>query len=137
MPAGALCFWDGFLPSLMHSCHQPEEEPPRATGRSAIRSVSGFPQQKINHPASPYMFASRPTVAEDVLILAAGFFEGIGENRQTVESTVVVDGLGHSRDRTVVPGQPGGIDGSRSEGVAYNLMDEKTLRTGFFLSGIL
>jgi hypothetical protein len=35
-----------------------------------------------------------PTVAEDVGIVAPGFFESISQHRQTVENSLVVDAFG-------------------------------------------
>jgi len=50
-----------------------------------------------------------------VVILTAGFFQGIRQNGQSVEGMDIVDGLGETWDRSVVPGQPGGIDGDGTE----------------------
>lgn len=74
------------------------------------------------------------TVAEDLWVVAASFFEGVAENSEVsrVEVTrgqvaVVVDDLGHLRDSTVVPGQPSGIDGDPVDRIAENATDELRL----------
>jgi hypothetical protein len=48
-------------------------------------------------------------VIQDVKVRATGFFEGIGQDRHSLEGTLVVDGLGYLRDRAEarVPSQPG------------------------------
>ncbi len=46
-------------------------------------------------------------MVKDVPVVAAGFFQGVGQNRQAVEGAVVVDGLGQlGESRAVVPTQP-------------------------------
>jgi hypothetical protein len=52
------------------------------------RSLPG--EQEIQHPAPAHVFAA-PAVRQDVLICAAGVFEGIGQDGQAVEGAVVVD----------------------------------------------
>jgi hypothetical protein len=45
------------------------------------------------------------TVIQDVLVVATSLFKSIRKNRQTVEGSVVVDGLGHLPHCAVVPRQ--------------------------------
>src|SRR5580658_1291680 len=66
-----------------------------------------LPQQQIDHPATSNMIATRTTMLQDVLVRTACVFEGISEDRHTVESTVAVDGGGKVGDGG---GQPGGVD---------------------------
>jgi hypothetical protein len=42
------------------------------------------------------MLTALPAVVEDVGVCAAGFFQGVGENRETIEGAVGIDGLGES-----------------------------------------
>src|SRR5262249_27144112 len=60
-----------------------------------------FPNRRSTTTTSPDVFASRPAVAENVLVRAAGVFEGIGQDRHPVEGSLVVDGLGDPGDRAV------------------------------------
>jgi len=46
------------------------------------------------------MFPTASAVAQDVLVRAAGVFEGIGQDGQAVEGTLVVDGLSKSNRST-------------------------------------
>ena len=54
-------------------------------------------------------------VVQDVGIVAAGVFEGVGEDGQTVEGAFIVDRLREGRHGG---GEPGGIDGHGTERVA-------------------
>jgi hypothetical protein len=40
------------------------------------------------------MLAWLAAMGQDFWVIAASFFEGVGEDRQTVEGTVFIDGLG-------------------------------------------
>lgn len=53
------------------------------------------------------MLSGSAAVAEDVLVRAAGFFQGVGQHRQAVEGSLLVDGLSELRDGAVTPRQPG------------------------------
>jgi hypothetical protein len=70
----------------------------------------------IDHPASSNML-SRPAVSEDVLVLAAGLFESICQDREAVEGPFLVDGLSKLDYRAVIPGKPIGINSDRMKGV--------------------
>ena len=54
-------------------------------------------------------------VVEDVGVVAAGFFNGIGQNGHAVECTLLVDGLSHFGDCAILPGEPNGFNGERTE----------------------
>ncbi len=45
-------------------------------------------------------------MSEDVGVVAAGVFEGVGKDGKAVEGTLFVDGLSEFRDGAIVPGQP-------------------------------
>jgi hypothetical protein len=70
------------------------------------------------------MLAARPAVTEDVLVRAARFFQGIRQNWHVAEVAGVVHPLGHRHEQTAVPGQPGGVEGNRAEGVAEEVADQ-------------
>jgi hypothetical protein len=59
------------------------------------------------------MFPRLSAVIQDVLVGAAGIFEGVGQDRQAVEDAVVVDGLGKTGDRGREPGM---VECDRAEG---------------------
>src|ERR1700728_2699071 len=65
-------------------------------------------------------------MAEDVLVRAAGVFEGISQDGHAVESTVVVDGLGQAGD---AGREPRAVERDGAEGVAkYAAEDSGLLR---------
>jgi hypothetical protein len=65
-------------------------------------------QNQIDDPAATDVFAGLTAVVEDVGVGAAGFFEGVGKHRETVESTLVIDTLREFRDGAIVPCKPSG-----------------------------
>src|SRR5262249_41104735 len=73
-----------------------------------------LPEDKIDSPAATDMGTGTPAMGQDVLVPAAGILQGIGQDRQSVEGPVVVDGLGQTPDGSVIPRQPAGLnpDGS-------------------------
>jgi hypothetical protein len=81
----------------------------------ASEQPSLFPENKIQYMTPTHMFATGSAVIEDVAVPATGFFEGITENRKTVESPVLVNGVGqflHGRS------QPGPVQVNGFEWVA-------------------
>src|ERR1700722_5220008 len=66
-------------------------------------------------------------VVEDVLVVAAGFFQGVGKKGHVGEAAVVVNGLGTFWDRGFVPGKPCWVEGDGAEGVAHNLSQQGTM----------
>jgi hypothetical protein len=60
-------------------------------------------------------------VGEDVRVVAAGVFEGIGQDRHAVEGTVVVDAASERDDGGR---EPGGIDGDGPEGIAEDVAEQ-------------
>jgi hypothetical protein len=51
------------------------------------------------------MLSATPTMSKDLLVCAAGVFQGVGEDRQALEGAVVVNGLSKGRDRGSEPGR--------------------------------
>ena len=72
-----------------------------------------FAEQLIDHPATADVFAAAAAVLQHVRVVAAGFFQGVGENGQPVEGPLLVDGLCQVRDGAVVPGQLGRLESRR------------------------
>src|SRR5438128_1806121 len=69
-----------------------------------------------------------PAVREDGGVLASGLFEGVGQGRQALERTLVIDRLSELDQRAVVRRSPQ-RSGRRSEGVAENIAKENRLRS--------
>ena len=74
-----------------------------------------LPQNQIDDPATPDMRAVAAAVEEDIGIRAAGFFQRIGEDGESVEGPVGVDGR---RDGDDGRREPSGIGDDGTEGVA-------------------
>ena len=60
-------------------------------------------------------------MVQDVGIIAAGVFEGVGEDGKAVEGAIVVDGLGKGGD---VRCSPGGIERDGTKWVAQNIANQ-------------
>ena len=63
------------------------------------------------------MLARLSAVVQDVRVIAAGVFQGIGQDRQAVEVAVVVDSCCEGNDGGSAPGR---IAGRGPEGTAEN-----------------
>jgi hypothetical protein len=74
------------------------------------------------------------TMIQDVAVGAAGVFKGIGEDRQAVEGSFLVDRLGQLGEGL---GKPGGVEphGSEREG-AEDVMEEANLNSKFCFPGV-
>jgi hypothetical protein len=73
------------------------------------------------------MRARAAKVAEQFGVGAAGVLQGVGEHRQTVEGSVIEDGLGNMDDSATVPRDPVGIDGrQRAVGIAEDVSKKMT-----------
>src|SRR5262245_38259109 len=94
-------------------------------------SPSRFPQQEIDHPATPNVRTGSAAVVQDVGVVAPGLFEGVRENRHPVERPLGVDAVGERDDRF---GEPTGIEGDGAEGVAEDLSNQESLYSGLFAS---
>src|SRR5579872_1640174 len=70
-------------------------------------------------------------VVQDVGVQATGILQGIGKNWHSVEGPLIVDGLGDSLDRAVVPGEPDGVDRDGPERVAEEVVQQCYLKPYF------
>lgn len=70
------------------------------------------------------MRPSASAMVQDFGIRATCFFQGIGENRQAVESTVIVNLLGQDNN---LGREPGGFERDGTERVSENAADQMTL----------
>jgi hypothetical protein len=81
-----------------------------------IKSIESLlPQHQIDDPAAADVLPRLAAVEQDIRVRAAGFFEGIREDRQPVEDAILVDRGGdglHGRRN------PSGICGDGPEGIA-------------------
>jgi hypothetical protein len=87
-------------------------------------SILLFTQQQIDDPAAADVRAGAAAMVEDIRIAAPGFFERVGENRHQV-AALVVNRLGEFRNSGVVPGEPIGIDGGRTEGITEGVGESR------------
>jgi hypothetical protein len=85
-------------------------------------------KDQIYNPTAAYVLAYRATMFKDVSVSAAGFFQGVGQERQAVEGAVVVDHLGQSGDSTVVPPEPRRQNKDNLKRVAVNIAEEIAMR---------
>src|SRR4051812_30949432 len=66
----------------------------RQTCGPPYKTKSFLAKYQIDDPAASDVFARLPAVKQDVRVVAAGFFQRIGEDRHAVEGTVGVDAVG-------------------------------------------
>lgn len=66
------------------------------------------------------------------MVRASGFFQGVGQNREAVEGTLVVDGLSEGDNGA---GQPSGISDDRAERVPEDAADDFGLK--LMLGGLI
>jgi hypothetical protein len=84
-------------------------------------------EKQVNYPAAAHVLAAGSAMLKDVGVIAAGFFERVGEDRQLGESAIAVNGFRDFRDRIIVPNQPGFLDFCNVKGVAEQTTQSVTL----------
>src|SRR5262245_9276687 len=90
------------------------------TWRQEMRLL--FSKDEINRPAPSGMRPRAAAVLEQLLVVATGVEQGIGQDRQAVEGPLFVDVFGHPAYCTALPVQNGGKQGWRKmEGVAEDV----------------
>ncbi len=77
------------------------------------------------------MHTGLAAVVEDVLVVAAGYFEGVGQDGKAVKGSVVVDALGQIDHRAVVPVEPCWVDMNGAEGISVDVTDYISLARTF------
>src|SRR5262249_24915566 len=83
---------------------------------------------QVHDPAAPHMLTAAAAVRQDLSVSATGVFQGIGQDRQAVEGTLVVDGLADLLYGAVVPGQNGSRRRrQRTEGIAECITKQSSL----------
>ncbi len=73
-------------------------------------------KNQINNPAATDMNSFLAAVVKDIGVVAARFLQGVRQNGQSVEGLVVVDRLGHFRDRPIAPVKPCRVERHGAEG---------------------
>src|SRR5262245_21529058 len=76
---------------------------------------------RFHGPATANVLARLTAVVQDGRVGAACIFESVGQDGETVESTLGVNRLGNLDDGAVIPGQERRIDASRPEGVSKHV----------------
>jgi hypothetical protein len=76
------------------------------------------------------MLARLTAVSQDIDVLAAGLFESVGQDRQAVEGTVIVNGPSEFHDGAFLPPEDGGVRRGGPEGVTENI-PKKVAFSGF------
>src|SRR5262249_48028022 len=84
-----------------------------SVNHSASVMASPLPKQRVHDPTASDMLPRRTAVGENGGVAAAGFFKGVCQDRQSVESTVVIDGGGEG---CYGRSEPCRVDGSGQEG---------------------
>src|SRR5262249_18959317 len=101
--------------------------PPERGPTGNLPRRSGPAQQKIDDPAPADMLAWMATVPEDVGVVAARFFQGVGQDGHVAEVAAVVHPWGHGHGEAAVPGQDGGVEGYGAERVAEDAAEHPGL----------
>src|SRR5207253_3079874 len=83
-------------------------------------------QQQIQHPAAAHVLRLRAAMGENVVVVAAGFLQRVGEQRHVGEATLVVDGSGYFRNRAGIPRKPTLRDFPWPKWVAKDLSQQVT-----------
>ncbi len=82
--------------------------------------ASPLAQEQVHHPTAPYMLTRLAAVVQDVGVVAARFFKGVGKDGETGgvkrpgwQDAVLVGGMGKSNDGGRLPCrlQGGGVEG--------------------------
>src|SRR5262249_22037076 len=83
--------------------------------------LATLPVDEGQCPAARDVRLWHPAVAQNIRAEAARVFEGIRQDRQSVEGPILVDGLGEGDH---VGRDPAGVDADRVEGVAEDVTDQ-------------
>ena len=83
--------------------------------------MPGLSKDEVDHPAPANVFPFRlTTVVEDIVVVAFGVLQRVGQDRQPLEGAVIVDAPCDSDGDL---GAPGGFEGDRAKRVAEDLAD--------------
>jgi hypothetical protein len=89
-----------------------------------VEGSSTFAQQQIHNPATANVLAGLAAVIQNVGVGAAGFFEGVGQDRQSVKCTLVINLLGQLSHNARFPYQPRWIKNHTAKSVTENVSEQ-------------
>src|SRR5215472_11000474 len=98
-----------------------ERGPKNFVNKGTRQRISSLPKYQINHPATPDVRPWLATVCKDVGVVATGFFQGVGQDRQAVEGPIFVDRVCNPQDGLIVPAYPTRIERDSTEGIAEDI----------------
>src|SRR5262245_47278682 len=93
---------------------------------------SFLPEDQVEGPAAADVRTGAAAVVEQVAAIAAGLFEGVGEDRQAVEGALLVY---RTRQRPHVGSAPGRVERGRAERVAEDIPQQIALNLQLFAGG--
>ena len=106
-----------------------------ATSRQAhLAGLFAFPsqcvgsflaEQQVHQPATAVVWLFAPAMCENVGVVAAGVFEGVGQDRHPLEGALVIDSQSNFLNRVLVPGKAGGIDFRQYAEAEFKVRDPK------------
>jgi hypothetical protein len=94
---------------------------------SLFGGASTLAQQEIDDPAAAHMLAGLAAVIQDVSVEAARFFQGVGQDRKTIERSLLVNALGETDGNPAGPSPDRRSDGDRMKWVAKDVAQETSL----------
>src|SRR5262245_50462539 len=87
----------------------------------------GFPsmlvQDGVHYPATANVLHGYTAMVQHFLVVAASFFQGVGQDRHAAEVAPLVNGPGQRYDAAVVPAQPGRVQLDWVEGIADQIAE--------------
>jgi hypothetical protein len=101
--------------------------PQRRVSRMPVAPVSLPAEQQVENPATANVFGVFSAMVQNVGIVAAGVFEGVGKDGHTIKGTLIVDVLCDAANRAVVPGEPVELHGDGTEWVPEDVTEKVTL----------
>src|SRR5262245_60917995 len=88
------------------------------------KQVLFLARYQVHNPAPSDMLSWVAAVGKNIAVDATCFFKGIGKDREMVESSVIVNGLGQFPDCAVLPVEPGGVERDGAKRVAEDITEE-------------
>jgi hypothetical protein len=83
-----------------------------------------FAQEQIDKPASPNMDPGLTAMVEDIGVTAAGIFDRVAKDWESIERPVIIDALSQSDHGCC---QPGGLEGDQRSGTADDVLEQGIL----------
>ena len=83
------------------------------------------------------MLARLAAMGEDIGVVTASFFQGVGQDGQVAEAAFVVDGLGQLVDGSSIPSEPDSTNKNRATRTVEYVSEQPALSYMFNLIGRL